>query len=271
MKIKIIAALLAVLAAVTVIVMVPAMADTETAAVPAVVIESKNVAKAEAGETVSVSVDLVATEDCGVVTMTIPVTWDTEVLELIDIENRFVILTEEYVDCNGWLGSDDYASAQENGVYYLAWDNDLAERDFTESGTLCVMTFRILKDFEETVITPVMSGDDILPIANIMNYAMNDRQNDFVYEKGTLTAGGEEAKTVTVKGTITSFGDDTAPITVELYQIDSEGNEAFYDDRTVSGNSASYEFTGVTPGNYTVKISKPNHVTRTYQITVSEQ
>ena len=271
MKTKIIAALLAVLAVVMVIVIVPTAADTETTTVPTILIGSKKVA-AEAGKTVSVEVSIV--NNPGVVTMTIPVTWDTEVLKLTGITNSFTILSETYTDCNGWLGSEDYDTAQTNGVYYLAWDNDLAEADFTGDGALCTMTFEVLKNFETTAITPVMESDDelkILPIANIMNYDMDDLQTGFNYTAGVLEAGGEEEKTVTVKGTVTSFGSAEDKVTVELF---AEGNETAAYSTTVDcdeNNSASYEIAGVKPGNYTVKISKPNHVSRTYQITVNAQ
>ena len=272
MKTKIIAALLAVIAVVTVIVIIPTAADTETTTTPTILFESKQVA-AQAGKNVSVEVSIV--NNPGVVTMTIPVTWDTDVLKLTGVTNSYTVLAQT-AECNGWLGSTDYETAQTNGVYYLAWDNDLAEDNFTSDGALCTMTFEVIKDFEETKITPIMASttdNGILPIANIMNYDMDDLQTGFTYTEGVLTAGGEEEKTVTVKGTVTSFGNTTDSVTVELFAEDNETETADHSATAAcdENNSASYEIAGVKPGNYTVKVSKPNHVTRTYQITVNAQ
>ncbi|MBQ2724539.1 MAG: hypothetical protein IJF78_02410 [Clostridia bacterium] len=264
MKIKIIAAVLTVLALAA---LIPVMAGVEDSDAPAIVIDSKEVS-AEVGETVSVNVGIV--NNPGVVTLTLPVIWDTEVLELTGITNTYTILAETE-ECNGWLGTDDYEYAQSNGVYYLAWDNDLAVENFSGDGILCTMVFEIKKEFTETAVNVVMeSGETILPISNIMNFDMDDLQDDFTYVEGVLTAGGSEADTVTVQGTVTSFKDNDADITIEMFR---EGNTTGTPDysTTVKGNSASYSISGVTPGNYIIRISKPNHVTREYSVTVYAQ
>ena len=68
-----------------------------------------------------------------------------------------------------------------------------------------------------------------------------------------------------VSGTVKSFQSATDPVTVQLFK--SGSSSAAY-NTTVKGNSASYTFSGVTPGTYTMKVSKKNHVTREYTITV---
>ena len=84
-----------------------------------------------------------------------------------------------------------------------------------------------------------------------------------VYESYKLVdpiAGG------TLSGTVKSFGSTTDPVTVQLFKIGS--SSAAY-NTTVKGTSASYTISGIVPGTYTMKVSKKNHVTREYSVTVS--
>ena len=70
----------------------------------------------------------------------------------------------------------------------------------------------------------------------------------------------------TLSGTVKSFGSTTDPVTVQLFK--SGSSSAAY-STAVKGNSASYTISGITPGTYTMKVSKKNHVTREYSVTVS--
>ena len=84
-----------------------------------------------------------------------------------------------------------------------------------------------------------------------------------VYESYKLVdpnAGG------TLSGTVKSYNSTTDPVTVQLFK---SGSSAAAYNTTVKGNSASYTISGVTPGTYTMKVSKKNHVTREYTVTVS--
>ena len=84
-----------------------------------------------------------------------------------------------------------------------------------------------------------------------------------VYESYKLVdpnAGG------TLSGTVKSYNSTTDPVTVQLFK---SGSSAAAYNTTVKGNSASYTISGLTPGTYTMKVSKKNHVTREYTVTVS--
>ena len=70
----------------------------------------------------------------------------------------------------------------------------------------------------------------------------------------------------TLSGTVRSFGSTTDPVTVQLFK--SGSSSAAY-NTSVKGNSATYTISGITPGTYTMKVSKKNHVTREYSVTVS--
>ena len=71
----------------------------------------------------------------------------------------------------------------------------------------------------------------------------------------------------TVSGNITSYkgNNEEGQVTVQLFAGESE--TAAY-TATVSSNT-SYAFEGVADGTYTLKVSKKDHATRTYEITVS--
>ena len=68
----------------------------------------------------------------------------------------------------------------------------------------------------------------------------------------------------TVSGTETSFLSDSETVTVQLLQSGSVKYSA-----TTKGKTASYSIPNVANGAYTLRVSKKNHVTRDYAITVS--
>ena len=72
----------------------------------------------------------------------------------------------------------------------------------------------------------------------------------------------------TLSGTVKSYNSTTDPVTVQLFK--SGSSSAAY-TTTVKGNSASYTISGITPGTYTMKVSKKNHVTREYTVTVGTE
>ena len=84
-----------------------------------------------------------------------------------------------------------------------------------------------------------------------------------VYESYKLvdpSAGG------TLTGTVKSYNSTTDPVTVQLFK---SGSSAAAYSTTVKGNSASYTISGVASGTYTMKVSKKNHVTREYTVSVT--
>ena len=68
----------------------------------------------------------------------------------------------------------------------------------------------------------------------------------------------------TVSGAITSYIRDEA-VTVELLQNDA----VVYTATTEAGKNVSYSIDGVADGDYILRVSKPDHATRDYEITVS--
>lgn len=127
----------------------------------------------------------------GLVTATIPVKWDNNVLHLKSVTPSTDIIG------SGWCGMSmsEYTS---NGTYYLAWDNDLASQDYTTTtGCLAELVFTIVDPDVDT--STELKFDLTDERANIMNYSMVD-----LTETITVTAG---AKMVNV--TAKEAGGDT--------------------------------------------------------------
>lgn len=179
----------AVMTVMLVLTMLPAAAVAEEVMVPEEALRAAEIAftqrETEIGaERVNVGVDMVYNP--GLVTATIPVVWDNDVLHLVDVEPSEDILS------NGWIGMsmDEYES---NGKYYLAWDNDLAEADFTtEVGCLAELTFEIVDPSVDTNTTLDFDMED--PIANVMNFAMEDLRETItvVANDGAITVAAAE-------------------------------------------------------------------------------
>lgn len=68
-------------------------------------------------------------------------------------------------------------------------------------------------------------------------------------------------------GNLNCFGDTTGTVTIQM--IDANGSVAA--TTTVAGDSAEYGLGPVNAGNYTMRISKENHVTREYAVSVGDE
>ena len=94
----------------------------------------------------------------------------------------------------------------------------------------------------------------------LSDYASSDLKLEEVPYSPTSVSG------LTVSGTIRSYGSASENITVTLVPI---GGSPLV--KSVSGISVNYSFTGVSAGNYTLKVQKKGHAPWTESITVSNQ
>ena len=94
----------------------------------------------------------------------------------------------------------------------------------------------------------------------LSDYASSDLKLEEVPYSPTSVSG------LTVSGTIRSYGSASESITVTLIPI---GGSPLV--KSVSGISVNYSFTGVSAGNYTLKVQKKGHAPWTESITVSNQ
>lgn len=84
----------------------------------------------------------------------------------------------------------------------------------------------------------------------------------------TISNGNSEEKTQALSGSVTSFLSDTDEILITLTK--SGGTQGTYTE-TVTVNSAEYLFENIEAGEYTLSVTKNNHVTRKYSVTVGEE
>ena len=94
----------------------------------------------------------------------------------------------------------------------------------------------------------------------LSDYASSDLKLEEVPYSPTSVSG------LTVSGTIRSYGSASESITVTLIPI---GGSPLV--KSVTGSSVTYSFTGVSAGNYTLKVEKKGHAPWTESITVSNQ
>lgn len=92
------------------------------------------------------------------------------------------------------------------------------------------------------------------------DYASSDLKLEEMPYNPTSVSG------LTVSGTIRSYGSASESITVTLVPI---GGSPLV--KSVTGSSVNYSFTGVSAGNYTLKVEKKGHAPWTESITVSNQ
>lgn len=94
----------------------------------------------------------------------------------------------------------------------------------------------------------------------LSDYASSDLRLEEMSYSPTSVSG------LTVSGTIRSYGSASESITVTLVPI---GGSPLV--KSVTGSSVTYSFTGVSAGNYTLKVEKNGHAPWTESITVSNQ
>lgn len=94
----------------------------------------------------------------------------------------------------------------------------------------------------------------------LRDYASSDLRLEEMPYSPTSVSG------LTVSGTIRSYGSASESITVTLVPI---GGSPLV--KAVAGSSVTYSFTGVSAGNYTLKVEKKGHAPWTESITVSNQ
>ena len=138
--------------------------------------------------------------------------------------------------------------------------------------TSAVLTFVCNTDDSHTETVPV-SGDAITSVITTEPTATTPGVRTYTatvtLDGKTYTVTDSEAIPATgstVSGNITSYVGRTeeGQVTVQLFKGNSE--EAAY-EATVTADNKNYTFEGVVAGTYTMKVSKKDHVTRSYEIT----
>lgn len=219
---------------------------------------------------------------------TFSVSADSEITVTVNYETREITISGEFVTQHliiesvhavgvaGLTGAEwnpalNQMSANGN-VYTITFDNVQAgtyEYKFAANGTWFIswgaatevqsgIAYDALFDGGNNMLTVTEDGSSVTLVLDLTDM-------DPVTGNGaTCTAIVDAPSTgATISGSITSGGNTTDPVTVELWTADAEA--AAY---TVTTQGDAYSIAGVVAGTYTLKVSKLNHVTREYTISV---
>ena len=172
----------------------------------------------------------------GLATYRFRVAYDTEALEFLSAENGSIA-------SNGTITSTTDPQA---GTMTFLW---YSTTNVTGDGQIALLKFRV---------SDSARGNYPLTATYLPEDMLNEDSEPIPYTviNGRISTGS------TISGTIKSFGDPANAVTIKLLE---NGTEI---DKTTSTNGI-YSFDSVAPGIYTIEVSKKNHATRTYEITVA--
>ena len=174
----------------------------------------------------------------GITSFRFRVAYDMDGLELLSVEKGSVLTS-------GTLSSTTNKEAETMTFHWFAENNVVGD------GEIVLLKFKISENAR---------GDYPLTVTYLENDIVNENWDTipFTVVEGKISTGS------TVKGTVTSFGEATEPVTLRLLENGTEIDK-------VTSTDGTYSFSSVSPGTYTIEVSKLNHATRTYEITVERE
>ena len=194
-------------------------------------------AEGKVGDEVTVPVTI--SNNPGISTFFFVIEYDAKSLTFVSADEGEILTSGTFTPVNDSV----------NGELSLPWFT--VDGDITEDGVLMNLTFKISEsakgDFELTV-----------------RYLPQDIADATYTQIDCNVTNGKIATGSTVSGTVTSFGEATEPVTLRLLENGTEIDN-------VTSTDGTYSFSSVSPGTYTIEVSKLNHATRTYEITVERE
>ena len=129
------------------------------------------------------------------------------------------------------------------------------------------------KEYDKSVlissIVPIKGGCAFIGWSTDKNATIPEYLPGDIYSENkniTLYAIWEEVdSTFEIKGTLKTFGNAIDEIQVDFYKT---GESEYCSSAKLTGGVEEYCFTEIEPSEYIIKISKPNHITREYKVTV---
>lgn len=136
----------------------------------------------------------------------------------------------------------------ENKTMTFLW---YSAENVTANGEIAKLKFKI---------NDTAKGDYTLNVSYLAEDFLNENSTpvEYIVKYGKISTG------ITISGQIMSFGDATAAVTVRLLEDGKEISK-------VQTTDGTYSIGSVSPGNYTVEVSKLNHVTRKYTVAVDKE
>ena len=174
----------------------------------------------------------------GFATFRFRIAYDMDDLQFISVEKGSVVT-------NGTMSSITNEDENTMTFTWLSVTNDSGD------GEIALLKFKI---------SNYARGEYPLTVTYLPEDLLNEDWERIPYSvvNGKISTGS------TVSGTVTSFGEATEPVTIRLLENGAELDK-------VTSTDGKYSFSSVSPGNYTIEVSKLNHATRTYEITVERE
>ena len=174
----------------------------------------------------------------GFATFRFRVAYDMDDLQFMSVEKGSVLT-------NGTMSSITNKAENTMTFTWLSVTNDSGD------GEIALLKFKI---------SNYARGDYPLTVTYLPEDLLNEDRERIPYSvvNGKISTGS------TVSGTVTSFGEATEPVTIRLLENGAELDK-------VTSTDGKYSFSSVSPGTYTIEVSKLNHATRNYEITVEHE
>lgn len=174
----------------------------------------------------------------GFATFRFRIAYDMDDLQFVSVEKGSVLTS----------GTMSSITNEEENTMTFTWLS--VTNDFGD-GEIALLKFKI---------SNYARGEYPLTVTYLPEDLLNEDWERITYSvvNGKISTGS------TVSGTVTSFGDATDPVTIRLLENGTELDKG-------TSTDGKYSFSSVSPGNYTIEVSKLNHATRTYEITVERE
>ena len=169
-----------------------------------------------------------------------------------------IVMSEQPLDfvTKGSVYLSEYPAYTDNdgGTYYADYDNHVYS--YTDEDLITIGG----EDYYYGTLMHDLSTDDL---NDTLHDTLSDNYNYWIPGTEYHHVAGEQPEGFTVSGSFTSYL-KTAGITIELLQDDVQKYSASYQD-----DNGNFSIEGVAGGDYILRVSKLNHVTRDYEISVS--
>lgn len=186
-----------------------------------------------------VTIPVVISDSPGISTFFFVVKYDPSALSFVSADKGEVLSSGTFTPVNNSV----------NGELSLLWYT--VDGDITKDGILMNVKFRI---------NELARGNYDLTV----HYLPKDIVDTSYEQINCNVTNGRISTGSMVSGTVTSFGEATEPVILRLSENGKEREKVISTDGT-------YSFSSVSPGTYTIEVSKLNHATRTYEITVESE
>ena len=194
-------------------------------------------------------------------------TYDSAVLEMADAFSEKDGLISDTAAMFPQCGSGTVANGKKiGGIYYNASLPSYNGFKFNDDDALLIVVHYTVKAAGTASINNSMT-----------TLAVSDYELTRIIDKGVIKNDNFTTRPVlsepaapagsTVSGTVTSFSDRSGKDKKVTVQVMS--GETVVGSFEGTGNSLAYSIDGIADGDYTLRVSKENHVTRDYDITVS--